>query len=369
MTKFNAPDVADIEQRILNETVVANRVASCVVAVLLAACGAALLLTLSEVREVPFTSVITLWGVVGGLLACPLIILFRAPEDAYPVVRFWVGLVGLAIGGQVVNYLFGSERQYILETGWPPLLISGIPLFLIIARTFLIPRHAHFVQWLFLLSLAFASGMHWALFSAQADTLYGMGLLLVTIWFIGPLIVLLLDLQLRVQGTAYRRLQAELVDIQRKNDLQHQVHVLDELTGLLNADGIHDALELALASNESTGLARLRVSNAANILQFCGEHDYGVMLREISSALKREIGFQLSAGRGSNGAFFIWGKLSETSEQWDQRMADVAAAVLAEFADGHFMPEIDLESTIIPQGVAIELALQHVDGHGSLSEG
>ncbi|MGJ8669862.1 MAG: hypothetical protein ACSHXK_10280 [Oceanococcus sp.] len=341
----------------MNETVAANRTAAALSGIILAIVGSACLATLLFVRSVPTPTVVALALGLSILFALPVIMMLRAKEHAYPIVRAWVVIAGCMIAGQIVNYLFGPEQDSLLQRGWPPLLTIGIPLFLLIARVFLIKGHAHFTQWSFLAVLAASSALHWFLYAAQAQTIYGMALLAVTVWLLGPLIILLLDLQLRVQGTAYRAVQVELLNLQRKQNAERQLHMVDNLTGLLNQEGVQESLEMSLAGNTLTGLAGIRILNANNIRQFCEPGDFETMMREIAAELKLQAGHQLMAGLWDEASFVMWGEITESKQQWSERIDDVALRVENIFSDGHLLPDIQMATHVAAHGESLESAI------------
>lgn len=153
----------------------------------------------------------------------PLALQFAPASRNYRLIQIWIGLIATVIIAQGALYLFGPERDLILTKSWPPLVVFCVPLFQIIAKTFLLREHALFTQISFLLVFGAVAGTHALLYWDQAKSVFGMASLLTMLMIIGPLNVVLLHLQTKIQSeiksrTAVRFAQEALI---RKFDTRH----------------------------------------------------------------------------------------------------------------------------------------------------
>lgn len=357
MEDLSAQAIRELEKRVLNDTVAANRNAAAAVATLFAAIGFLMLASMHYVRASSDYMLVISWAGLALLSICPVLMMLRPKEDAYPVVQFWVGLVGVLIVFQIINYIFGLERTYFIDKGWPPFLLISIPIYVILTRTFLIGAHARRAQALFLAVLGFASVVHWQLFGAVAAERYGMVMLTATIWFYGPMIILFVEFTLRLQGAAHRQLRAEIVAAQRRQSSVARMNAIDPVTGLLRREGVEEALELAFSSHNLTGLALIEIANIESIARYCEVDDFNKMMHEVADVLRDKCGYQLNAGRWDGQRFVLWGNVSESEESWSARVDDLSATVDQHFADGMYAPDIQAVSVLVPQGADVSGAM------------
>ncbi|MGJ8668687.1 MAG: PP2C family protein-serine/threonine phosphatase [Oceanococcus sp.] len=199
---------------------------------LLALLASFLMAIVTFTREMPGANFVALCLVCGLLWAFPLIIQLLAKQYAYAIAVSWIVLLGSVIFLQTTAYLFGPERHLILSKGWPPLVMLGIPLYQIIAKTFLVPRHAVRVQVVFLAGLGLVASAHAAIFWQQAETVRGMSVLLLAIVLLGPLIMVLMHLQDKVQNAikiyfAVQSAKSELSEILGRHGEEKEEKILE----------------------------------------------------------------------------------------------------------------------------------------------
>ena len=177
-----------------------NRMSALAASFIVALFGLILLFFTGAVRYLSPMTWIVLASVEMLLCLFPLLLFIYDRDAAAGIIKAWLAVVGLAICGQIANYLFGQESHLILSRGWPPLLILFIPMFLVLARTFLVQAAARRVQWLFLLILLVISAVHLGLKWDHFETFYGVIMLWTSVMLLGPLIVILQDLHDRIHG-------------------------------------------------------------------------------------------------------------------------------------------------------------------------
>ena len=296
-------------------------------------------------------------GIAGLVIA--LLLQFAREEHFYNIILAWMSLVHLVLFGQLTNFYFGAESHLILQ-GTVPILMLAIPVAIVGVRAMLKSPDANRLNFVLLLGLSLMTLTHALLRWSEAETHYAMVLMMTNVMVAGPLLELMMHQHYRIQSRAERSLRRALAEAQQAANDARRKSLLDPLTGLLNRRGIQESIASALKHNESTGIARISVTNLGELQKSCQEQTIDSMLRELAELLRQKADSPVKLGRMDGGEFDLWRAWDGDEADWDHACQALTQHLRLHFEDAELVPSLVCAAAVYPQETESHIALEDI---------
>lgn len=234
-----------------------------------------------------------------------VLIFVVADRQLYRVVLAWVVTTAVLFASLLINAMFGSLSDRILDEQLP-LYLAAVPVPIIYAHTYLVPRHALQISGGYVLGLALAAVgltlLHWNTGPDRA----GLVFLLLTTLVVNPVVLGFMWVNNRLQRRAHELYLRSAASLRRMRKYVEREQMIDPQTSLPNRDGIGFRIEELLGSQDRMLLVAFGPDGDALPFADLPPQELERRLRSIASRIAEGLGPEFELGRLGDLGFLAW---------------------------------------------------------------